>query len=171
MYITCSSYCPQSQEMVLFVGRPASGKSTLRERYFAPHGYVAVNRDTLGTQEKCLKTAGAALKDGKSVVVDNTNPSQSSRKPYIDLAKKHKVPVRCIYVNISLDLSHHLNMYRQTRSKGKQRRVPEVGYRVFEKNFQKPEMSEGFTEVKEIQFVPEFDSSEDEQLFRQWTSH
>ena len=37
------------------VGCPASGKSTFRKRYFEPHGYVAVNRDTMGTMQKCIK--------------------------------------------------------------------------------------------------------------------
>lgn len=29
------------------------------------------------------------MKEGKSVVIDNTNPSKATRKEYIDLAKKH----------------------------------------------------------------------------------
>ena len=153
----------------MIVGRPASGKSTVRDRYFIPHGYVAVNRDTLGTQQKCLKVAAETLKAGNSVIVDNTNPSKRSRKPYIDVAKEMNVPVRCLFLNIPIALSHHLNMFRQTQSKGKQRRVPEVGYRVFEKEFERPEVAEGFTEVKEVEFVPQFDSDTDKQLFKQWT--
>lgn len=46
---------PQSQEMILMVGAPATGKSTFRKRYLEPHGYVAVNRDTMGTMQKCVK--------------------------------------------------------------------------------------------------------------------
>ena len=153
----------------MLIGRPASGKSTLTDRYFTPHSYVTVNRDTLGTQQKCLAAAKTALKAGKSVLVDNTNPSKATRTAYIDLAKEFKVPVRCIHLNIPLELSHHLNLYRQTKSKGKQRRVPEVGYRVYDKNFEKPETAEGFAEVVELPFLPQFDSSEDEQLFNQWT--
>ena len=43
--------------MVVMVGCPASGKSTIRKKFLEPHGYVAVNRDTLGTAEKCLKVS------------------------------------------------------------------------------------------------------------------
>ena len=45
----------QSAEMVVMVGCPASGKSTFRKRYFEPNGYVVVNRDTMGTMQKCVK--------------------------------------------------------------------------------------------------------------------
>ena len=52
-YIELSIF--QSPEMVIMVGCPASGKSTFRKRYLEPHGYVAVNRDTMGTMQKCIK--------------------------------------------------------------------------------------------------------------------
>ena len=42
------------------VGCPASGKSTIRKRFLEPHGYVAINRDTLGTAEKFLKVSQAS---------------------------------------------------------------------------------------------------------------
>jgi hypothetical protein len=49
--------CPV--EMVLLVGPPASGKSTVAARWFA--GYVRVNRDTLKTHEKCKDLGGLAV--------------------------------------------------------------------------------------------------------------
>ena len=153
----------------MFVGRPASGKSTLRDRYFTPHNYTAVNRDTLGTKEKCVKVANEAIKGGKSVVVDNTNPSKADRKLYIDLATKAGIPARCMYFNVDITLAHHLNMFRQNQSQGERRRVPEVAYRTYEKNFEKPDSSEGFLEIVELDFVPQFDNDGDKDLFSQWT--
>ena len=70
------------------VGPPASGKSTFSERYLVPHGYIRVNRDTLKTPAKCLAATKTAIKEGKNVVVDNTNPSDSARADYINEAKK-----------------------------------------------------------------------------------
>jgi len=49
--------------------RPASGKSSLCKKYLVPAGYVRVNRDELGTAEKCVKVADQALSEGKSVVI------------------------------------------------------------------------------------------------------
>lgn len=56
-------------------GFPGSGKSTFAEQY---KGYVIVNRDTLKTWQKCVEVAKKALKEGKSVIVDNTNPDKVS---------------------------------------------------------------------------------------------
>ena len=129
-----------------------------------------MNRDTLATQEKCLKVAADSLKAGKSVVVDNTNPSKAVRKPYTELAKKHGIPARCIYLDIPNELAVHLNYYRQNLSEGKQRRVPAVGYRVFDKGFSPPEKEEGFSEVLTINFVPHFESDTEKELFLHWQS-
>lgn len=153
----------------MFVGRPASGKSAIRERYFVPHNYEAVNRDTLGTKEKCVKMANQAIKSGKSVVVDNTNPTKAGRQLYVDLAKKAGIPARCIFFNVDTALSYHLNMFRQNQSQGEKRRVPEVAYRTYAKNFEKPDSSEGFSEIIELDFVPQFDTDSDKKLFSQWT--
>ena len=62
------------KEMVIFVGSPASGKSTFWKNYMPQ--YLRVNRDTLKTKEKCYKLAEEAILKGSSVVIDNTNPKK-----------------------------------------------------------------------------------------------
>ncbi|RDD38009.1 Bifunctional polynucleotide phosphatase/kinase [Trichoplax sp. H2] len=162
-------YASKSQEVVLLIGRPASGKSTFAERYFVSAGYVSINRDTLQTQKKCLDVTKQSLKSGKSVVVDNTNPSKEARKNYIDAAKSAGVPVRCFHLTTNDEIASHLNMFRQTQTQGKRRRVPYVGFRVYDKGFQSPSKSEGFTEVTMLDFKPSFDSKNDQDMFLQWT--
>ena len=153
---------------MLLVGRPASGKSTFSQHHFQPHGYVNINRDTLRTQSKCLKAVQEGLKSGKSVVIDNTNPSKSGRAEFIKLAQSAKVPVRCFLFTASAHLTDHLNYYRMYQTKGKVRRIPDVAYRVYEKNYEEPELKEGLEEIKRIDFIPVFDTEEDEQLFKKW---
>ena len=45
----------KEQELIIMVGPPASGKSTFAKNFLIPFNYIHVNRDTLQTQDKCLK--------------------------------------------------------------------------------------------------------------------
>jgi len=163
-------YHVSEQEMIIMVGPPASGKSTFSEKFLVPNGYHRVNRDNLGTQAKCLAAASDALSEGLSVIVDNTNPSASGRSEYIDLAKKFKIPVRCFHFTTSIDIATHLNFVRVRESQGQVRRIPVVAYRMYKKNFSKPSVSEGFTEIQEIDFIIDLKDDPDyEKLFKQWT--
>ena len=56
-------------ELVLFVGYPSMGKSTLYRKHFGPAGYEHISQDALGTRAKCTKATGEVLASGKSCVV------------------------------------------------------------------------------------------------------
>ncbi|XP_061169091.1 bifunctional polynucleotide phosphatase/kinase-like [Saccostrea echinata] len=163
-------FIAKTQELVMMVGCPASGKSTFRKRYFEPHGYTAINRDTLGTMDKCLKACKEALSKGKSVIVDNTNPREDARQPFTQLAKKQGIQCRCFVMNTPVELAKHMNYVRQNQTNGEVRRIPEVGYNVYKKGFSAPTKKEGFSDIVQIDFIPKFDSKSDETLFKQWTS-
>lgn len=60
--------------MVIFCGSPGAGKSTFWKNYMPQ--YERVNRDTLKTKEKCYKVAEEHINNGKSVIIDNTNPKK-----------------------------------------------------------------------------------------------
>lgn len=154
-------------EMVLMVGRPASGKS-FYSKLFIEKGYVHVNMDTLKTKPKCVKLAAQALRNNQSVVIDNTNPSKRVRAEYIKLAKAAHVPVRCIHVDVPLELSLHLNMVRQNITKGKIRRIPMVAFHTFNKNFEKPSVDENIKEVQTVGFEPNMNERQFK-YFTQWT--
>jgi bifunctional polynucleotide phosphatase/kinase len=90
-----------TQELVMFVGSPASGKSSFAQKHLVSKGYGYVNGDTLGSGAKCIKACRAFLAEGKSVVVDNTNPMPKSRSDYLSLAASAKVPARCFVFDAS----------------------------------------------------------------------
>eukprot|EP01105_Mastigella_eilhardi_P018693 TRINITY_DN4345_c0_g1_i5.p2 TRINITY_DN4345_c0_g1~~TRINITY_DN4345_c0_g1_i5.p2 ORF type:complete len:357 (+),score=76.32 TRINITY_DN4345_c0_g1_i5:517-1587(+) len=147
------SLTSDKQELVVIVGFPASGKSTFSRTYMVPKGYVHVNRDTLKTPAKCLKTTEEALESGKSVVIDNTNPDKAGRASYIDLAKERDIPVRCFRMDVSEQLANHLNYFREKITSGNSPHVPRMGYAMYKKRFQEPSLDEGFAEIKHVQFV------------------
>eukprot|EP00818_Percolomonas_sp_WS_P005657 CAMPEP_0117443856 /NCGR_PEP_ID=MMETSP0759-20121206/4926_1 /TAXON_ID=63605 /ORGANISM="Percolomonas cosmopolitus, Strain WS" /LENGTH=407 /DNA_ID=CAMNT_0005235875 /DNA_START=250 /DNA_END=1473 /DNA_ORIENTATION=+ len=163
-----ADYVASEQEMIVFVAYPASGKSSFAKKHIVPNGYVHVNQDTMGTKAKCIKAAQQALMEGKSVVVDNTNPDVATRANYVSLAKKLNKPVRCFYFHdVDLDLAHHLNMYREHITQGANKHVPQVAYHQFRKKFSEPKLSEGFSQIVKIDFVPSFEDEEKEKKFFQ----
>ena len=66
-------------------------------------GVVVASNDRTGGKEKTIRLADQGLTSGKSVVVDNTHVDKEARKPFIDLAKKHRAPVRCFLMTTSHD--------------------------------------------------------------------
>ncbi|KAG0202450.1 hypothetical protein BGX28_005026 [Mortierella sp. GBA30] len=100
-------------EVIVFCGYPASGKSSFAKKHILSTGqYEYVNQDTLKTREKCLKAVEDSLKSSKAVVVDNTNPDAPTRAPYVALAKKYNVPVRCFLFVADKHLATHNNYFR-----------------------------------------------------------
>jgi len=165
-----SSITSDSQEMLIFVGMPASGKSSFAKKHLEPKGYVWINRDTLKTPAKCLKGAEAALEDGKSVVIDNTSPTTADRAQYISLAKKKRaIPVRCFKFELTRELANHLNFFREKVTQGDRRRVPDVGFNVYKSKFQEPAVKDGYKEICKVRFVPKFKDEETRKLFLQRT--
>jgi hypothetical protein len=131
----------QPLTLTLFVGPPAIGKTTHYTTHYAPHGYTHINQDTLGTRLKCIAAVEAALKEGKSVVVDNTNRDKATRRHYVELARRvgkeseekvkrkekvkkfevntdvetakmPKVKVKCVLFTAPVELAVHNNLYR-----------------------------------------------------------
>lgn len=154
-----------TQEIVVFVGLPASGKSTLYRKRFS--SYAHINRDLMGTKEKCLRAAETALGQGQSIVVDNTNPAIADRKPYIELARFKGIPVRCLLLETSREVSEHNNFVRVKETEGAIRRIPGVAYNMYNKKFQEPSTDEGFETVDCVPFVPSFESDLEEARFLQ----
>jgi len=164
-----SSIHKDHQELLIFVGQPASGKSSFAKKHLEPKGYVWVNRDTLKTPEKCLKACGQALESGKSVVIDNTSPEPAARASYINLAKKKGIPVRCFRFDLTRELANHLNFYREKVTNGDRRRVPDVGFNMYKSKYKEPTASEGFSEICVVRFVPEFKNDTEKALFLERT--
>ncbi len=152
-----------TQELVIMVGSPASGKSTFTQQTFPE--YERVNQDTLKTKPRCIKACDIALATGKSVVIDNTNPSKEVRTEYIKIAKRHKVPVRCVYLERSEALIDHLNILRNHL--GHRKKIPAIAMRMFRTKFQEPKKEEGFVEIVKIPFIPVFENTTHKKMFMQ----
>jgi len=163
-----ASLVSDTQEMIIMVGMPASGKSSFVKKYLVPKGYTRINRDTLKTQAKCMAVAQESLSSGKSVVIDNTNPNPESRAQYVDIARKFKIPCRCFLMTSPRKLADHLNIFRENLTEGATPRIPDIAFNVYKKKYKEPTKTEGFTEIKKINFVPEFSSEQEKEVFLKW---
>ncbi|KAM4589332.1 bifunctional polynucleotide phosphatase/kinase-like [Fundulus diaphanus] len=157
-------------EVIVAVGYPAAGKSTFFHTHVIPKGYVYVNRDTLGSWQNCVSACERALRDGRSVAVDNTNPDPESRKRYVDVAKAAGVSCRCFLFTATLEQAKHNNRFREMApSDSKHPKVNDMIFHSYKKHFVAPVLSEGFSEILQIHFVPQFKDRESESLFRQFS--
>ena len=158
------------QEMILFVGYPASGKSFYFKQHFEPSGYVHISRDKLGSWQKCVAKCTEAIKSGQSVVIDNTSPDVESRKRYVEVAQRFKVPVRCFHFVASLEHAKHNNRFRELTVKSKRDyvKVNDMVFNMYKSKFVEPQTSEGFAEIKKVEFVPEFTDRYLETLYFQF---
>jgi predicted kinase len=140
-------------ELVLFIGLQGSGKSSFyRERFAATHGLVskdlwphARNRDA--RQQRLIRESLAA---GRSVVVDNTNPTAEARAPLIALGKSLGARV----VGYSFESRIEDCLARNARRTGRAR-VPEVGIFATRKVLRWPTLAEGFDALYFVRLTPE----------------
>lgn len=159
-------YVKEEQEMIIFIGSPGAGKSTFWNNYLKD--YVRVNNDTLKTKEKCMKVARQALNEGKSCVIDNTNPDATTRARYTSIAEELKVPCRAFLFDIEKNICMHNNEQRKVNSHRNHfsKKVSNVIIHTFFKKLEKPSTEEGFSEVKTIKFIPgPFDNTGDEETY------
>ena len=145
------------QEMIMMIGYPGCGKSTLYKRFFYMKNYKHINRDTLGTMEKCEIECRQYLKNKYSVCIDNTNPSKMARKRFIQIANEFNIKIRAVWIETDKALSHHLNVMRWRMSDQKITKIPIQAYKQFDKYWNKPQLIEGFECIIKVPFV--FDES------------
>jgi predicted kinase len=135
-------------ELIIFVGLQGSGKTTwYHEHFAATHVHVskdlmpnARNRDT-----QQLRQVGDALAAGRSVVVDNTNPTADSRAQLIALGHRHGARVIAVYFEAHVPTSLMRNRARQGKA-----RVPDVAIFRTKKQLVPPTLDEGFDEIRII---------------------
>uniref|UniRef100_A0A665V9Q4 PNK FHA domain-containing protein n=1 Tax=Echeneis naucrates TaxID=173247 RepID=A0A665V9Q4_ECHNA len=165
-----ASLTSSETEVIVAVGFPASGKSTFFQTHIISKGYAYINRDTLGSWQNCVSACERALKEGRSVAVDNTSPDVESRKRYVDVAKAAGVPCRCFHFSASMEQAKHNNRFREMApSDSKHTKVNDMVFYSYRKQFVAPALSEGFSEILQIHFVPNFKDSQSESLFRQFS--
>lgn len=135
-------------ELIIFVGLQASGKSTYYYEHFAAT-HVHVSKDLMknvrSREMRQRQMIGDALAAGKSVVVDNTNPTPAVREPLIEIGRRHRARVVAFYFETTVKDAVARNRAREGKA-----RVPDVAIYVTARKLIAPSFDEGFDEVRVI---------------------
>jgi diketogulonate reductase-like aldo/keto reductase/predicted kinase len=154
-------------EVVVVMGIPGAGKSRIAEGY-AARGHERLNRDELGGS---LRDIAAALDDvlaagATRVVLDNTYLTRAARSHVVEIAARHGLPTRCVWLDTSLAqaqvnlverlLDHFGSLPTAEELKQEARRVPGLHtpttqMRTF-RELEPPEPDEGFADVERVPF-------------------
>lgn len=135
--------------------------------FFSRQFLQIVNRDTIGTWQKCVATARSHLSAGHSVVIDNTSPDVESRKRYIDIAKELGVPCRCFVMNVPMEHAEH-NIRFRVLTDDSATEISSMVLRIHKGKFVEPTENEGFAEIVRVNFRPKFDVEEHEKLYKMY---
>ena len=139
-------------ELILFIGLQGSGKSTYyRSNFAATHVHVSKDlmKNVRKREERQMQLVGEALAAGKSVVVDNTNPTPDLRAPLIALGKRHNARVAAYFFDVPVKVAVVRNRQREGKA-----RVPDVAIFMTAKKLKPPSFEEGYDEVHVIGLNP-----------------
>jgi HAD superfamily hydrolase (TIGR01662 family) len=158
------------QEVVMVIGAPGSGKGTVSGDYI-DKDYLHLNRDKEGGQViSLLPKMEKALADGKRVVLDNLFIKTADRAPFILAAQKAGVPIRCLWLQTSIEdaqinvLNRMWDRYNDIffsnddikanpDAKKDPNIFPVAVLFKYRKEFEKPTTAEGFVAVEKVPFV------------------
>ena len=140
-------------ELVILIGLQAAGKSTFaRQRFGMTHDYVS--KDRMGSarhkEQRQQRLVAAALAAGRSVVVDNTNPSPAEREALIHLGHEHGARIIGYFFAPDVAGSRARNAERSGRE-----RVPVVAIYATAKRLTAPDYAEGFDALATVRVAPD----------------
>jgi bifunctional polynucleotide phosphatase/kinase len=116
-------------ELILLIGFPGSGKSSFAQKYYSSYEYI--NQDTEKSKDKIKIKVNNAIKNKKSIIIDNTNIDYTSRKIYIDMIKDTDYKIKIIIFDIPIKVCQHMMYYRTNINKTSS--ISIIVYRVLKK--------------------------------------
>ena len=126
--------------MVIMMGIQGSGKSTFCAKNFSE--YTRINLDTLRTRKKENDALRLAINRKENIVIDNTNPTVSDRKKYIEAGKTSQYRIIGYFMQSRLQECIERNDTRQGKEK-----IPSIAIACTSNKLEMPGYEEGFDEL------------------------
>lgn len=170
-------------EVVMIMGLPGAGKSTLAEQYVAD-GYMRLNRDEVGgSLRELLPALERSLSGGSArIVLDNTYTTRRSRAEVLEVAARHGVAVTCVSLTTTIDeaqvnaVTRIVERYGRLpndadlaalRKKDVAAFLPTVQFR-YQRELEPPDPSEGFSRIEERAFEHRTNSAHQDRAVIVW---
>lgn len=165
--------------MIVLVGSPASGKTTLAQKILdlnssckEPRTWNIYSLDQEGSKKKMTTKLSIILKEtSKCCIIDATNGKLEMRNEWIKLAKDINIDIDvvCIHINIEKKITLHLNdltgLKKSINEDYPFKEVPKVAIHTFWKHFVEPTKDENFSSIIKLDFEPIFENETDKKLF------
>jgi predicted kinase len=135
-------------QLVILTGLQGSGKSTFARTRFPTYVYVSKDqlRNNPRPERRQRELIARALAEGRSVIVDNTNPRVADRAPLIELGRARGAHLVSFLFTPDVRASIARNARRQGRE-----RVPEVAIFTTARRLELPSPAEGFEELFRVE--------------------
>lgn len=139
----------RSSKLIMLVGGPASGKTTLSMMFIKNHydKVLHINQDDIGKKE-CIKLAMNNSKNNKTIILDRCNLKKDDRKEWMDIF--HNCETECIFLNTPLEIcKSRLSSRKNHPTLGNN----DMSLKILEKEhkkLEKPSLSEGFKKIYNI---------------------
>lgn len=140
-------------ELFLFVGLQGAGKSSFyRARFAGTHDLVSKDRFPNNRNPACRQQqlVADALAAGRSVVVDNTNPTVEERAKLIAQARSFGAAVVGYYFESRL-----ADCVERNRQRGGKERVPDIALYATRKRLCRPCLADGFDRLYYVRLLGE----------------
>jgi aryl-alcohol dehydrogenase-like predicted oxidoreductase len=154
-------------EVVLVMGIQGAGKSR-HVQQFLHTGYERLNRDERGGTLKGLAVEldQRLLAGARRVVLDNTYGTRATRSRVLEVAEKHGLAVRCVWLDTPLEVAQvnavarlierygklpDADELRQLSRQDPNAFLPNAQFR-YRREFEPPTLDEGFSEIQRIPF-------------------
>ena len=138
-------------ELIVFTGLQASGKTSFyRERFAETHIHISKDAwpNARQKEKRQRRLIDEHLRAGRSVVVDNTNPTPVEREPLVMLGRSLGARIACYTFVVTVEESLRRNAGRQGRA-----RVEDVGIFSVAKRLVPPHEAEGFDQLFEVRLI------------------
>jgi aryl-alcohol dehydrogenase-like predicted oxidoreductase/histidinol phosphatase-like enzyme/predicted kinase len=170
-------------EVVLVMGLPAAGKSTLAGE-LAAQGHARLNRDEKGGRlADLLPALDALVAEGRTrIVLDNTYGTRHARAAVIERAHAHGLPVRCLWASTTAGDAQVNACARMVERHGRlldpaeMKRASRTDPGAFgpgalfrhQRELEPPDPSEGFASVTVLPFVRRPEPGHDQRAVFVW---